>query len=1295
MSFVFYLRRKPYCCISCNPVSMVVFLQTVFSRAYNSGAKFLYILFFLLVASVGAKGAPVSFTGATGGNWGLASNWSGGALPTLADDVTIPNGKNVVVNVNANCLSLTMAAGINANSITFSGVFTLTVVGSVTISAPTALVTKTITIGAGRLTCASISLPAPGVGATNSITVSTGILTVTGNINLAGTATTSLLTITSSGTLNIGGDITGAGGVTFASTSTVNLNGTGTQYAPFSSTGFTSDAYGNLTISNSTTPVTTNGVNFTVNGVLTINANCILNMGATARLLAVGTTAGTGELQTAVATSAIPAGKNWLFVVNYNGTASQNIVSSTSSSSVTQYSIIKCNNISAAGAIINPAFGTSVNKFIIGDQASNSLLDIACTAYNVPYNFMEIYNFGKLIYRMSGVLGGGAEDIRGSSEIFQAGTTIEYNSNSVQAIVADNNKNFPNVIFSGTGAKTLSGTAPNTKFVIDGYLDISAPLIFANSSGSRYILGDVDINGNFTGNANLNVGSFGNRNINLSGAYLNTFTPVGTIAGTFTYDGTINQNVSLLPTYTTLGVNKLSGTAKLTGATPVSALNVSAGNFSLEGYTLTVSGAAGITNNGSILGAASTSKILFNSSGAQSYSGTGTATVAKLEFTKVAKTNILTINSPFTVTDEFNPILGTLNSSGTTGNLILASVENKTAYVTPITAANAEVTGTVQVQRFMKGNNTNARRGYRLISSPTHVSTTFPLKYNVFNLKQNSYITGSPASATLAASSPTISTLFDYSPNNNPTVYHYREPSAGPMTQFDYYGIGLPLDGNEFNVTEGAYFFYRGLRTDIPLRFRVTLPVEDNILAFKGILNQGTYTTPALSFTNSGSPTADGFNLVGNPYPSTIDLMSGSVTFSAGVSNVINLLDPFTKAFTSINRSNGAVTPGGNASRYIASGQGFFVQVTSVGQTITFNENAKVTNQLVTAPATPGVPILLMSTEGSTVADQKPQYIGLKFSSLTDTTAIDGIVVEFNSAYNDNFNVVEDGSDMGGNGYVFLSSFSKDNYKLAYNSWSPVTKDTKIKLSVISTASGDYSLAAENLSSLDPRFEAKLIDNFKADTIKLSANPVYNFNIDRAVAKTYEDGRFEIVFSEVPVAANTILNFYGKQAAKQVNLGWQVGTVKKKVTYTLEKSINGTSFTSLASVISDNRDVYNETDKSPVLGNNYYRLKQTDVNGQVSYSNVINIKYDTFSLGNKGFKIYPVPARNVMNVQINGEFEGSVRVKLIDFLGRIIKTSVSNEANFSIDLSKFNIGTYIIELADDKNLIGRSTFLKL
>ncbi|MET4083598.1 hypothetical protein ABIB40_003570 [Pedobacter sp. UYP30] len=709
--------------------------------------------------------------------------------------------------------------------------------------------------------------------------------------------------------------------------------------------------------------------------------------------------------------------------------------------------------------------------------------------------------------------------------------------------------------------------------------------------------------------------------------------------------------------------------------------------LALNGNTLNVG--CNVYNSGQIFYNASlVSSLNFNGSLAtQDYFGNAsTSNLGNLIINNSASGTInINASSNLNVYNTLTLIKGNLSTSVIgTGKFTLKSFENQTASVASIPAGSA-ISGNFYVERFMKGGNTNARRGFRLMSSPVHAPGV-PLNYNIFNLKQNMYISGSPDAANIGASDPNSATVFDWSPNHNPTIYRYNEPVPGAVSQYDYAPISLPLTGNIFKVGEGAYVFFRGLRSATGNRFSTSLPVEDNTLVYNGVVNQGSY-SPALTYTNTGS-TADGYNLVGNPYPSTIDVTSTGITYT-NLTPFINVLNPQTKVFNTYNRTTGVST--GNASKFIASGQGFFVQRLSGAPAITFGEGAKVDQQLLTNPT---APTLLMSTSHFKQIDSKPQYLKMLFINQADSTAQDDIVIEFNESGKEKFDGAEDASDMGGNGTTFLSSYSSDNIKLAINDYPAITKDTKIKLSVLSYLSGSFNLIATEVASLDKKYEALLIDNFKVDTIKLATQSTYGFSIDRSVPETYRDGRFEVAFAETPLMVNTLSNFYGSGIADHINVGWKIGVENKPVVFTLEKSIDTINFHSLTSFSSDAREVYSYIDKQPNIGDNYYRLIQTDVNDQTSYSSVINIKYDGLPLSNTGFTVYPIPVINKLNITLNKIYDNETTVRIYNISGQVVTNAAFTGDSTSIDFAKFSPGVYIIEITNSNKTIGRSKFIK-
>lgn len=224
--------------------------------------KYLVLIVSLLLA-IHASSQTNTYTGASGGNWGTATNWSLGIAPTAAHDVVVPNNINIVVDVSsANCNSLTIQTGGNSNRIDV-GANTLTVANAITINIPTANNTiKQVYVTSGTLNAGSIVM---GNSATNTrdcrVVVENGVINVSGNITMGGTSaenqTQILGTALAGGTLNLGGSFVGSGGDLICSNnSTVRYNGTGAQTVSMT----TAFNYNNLIIEK-------------VSGVATLSAN--------------------------------------------------------------------------------------------------------------------------------------------------------------------------------------------------------------------------------------------------------------------------------------------------------------------------------------------------------------------------------------------------------------------------------------------------------------------------------------------------------------------------------------------------------------------------------------------------------------------------------------------------------------------------------------------------------------------------------------------------------------------------------------------------------------------------------------------------------------------------------------------------------------------------------------------------------------------------------------------------------------------------------------------------------------
>ncbi|WP_396146782.1 beta strand repeat-containing protein [Flavobacterium sp.] len=233
----------------------------------KSGSKSIYLILLFFVTTIGFS--QKTWNGSVNTNWGTAANWTPSGVPASTDNVTIPNGFDVVVNVIAVCNALTISGGGTTNTFTINTGQSLTASGAVDIGAPsTNNRSKSLIVGGGTMTCASLTLASTTANSRDIfVDLNTGTLNVIGNITMNGTAARNNIGFfgTLNGNLNVGGTITG--GSLDAGAGTVNYNNTGAQ-------NIGNYVYNNLSISGSGTKTLT--ANATVGGVLTVNDNTVL-----------------------------------------------------------------------------------------------------------------------------------------------------------------------------------------------------------------------------------------------------------------------------------------------------------------------------------------------------------------------------------------------------------------------------------------------------------------------------------------------------------------------------------------------------------------------------------------------------------------------------------------------------------------------------------------------------------------------------------------------------------------------------------------------------------------------------------------------------------------------------------------------------------------------------------------------------------------------------------------------------------------------------------------------------------
>lgn len=841
--------------------------------------------------------------------------------------------------------------------------------------------------------------------------------------------------------------------------------------------------------------------------------------------------------------------------------------------------------------------------------------------------------------------------------------------------------NYDNLIINGTGTAVigLGSTAGSLK--TDSTFTTAINATFANASTT------TTIGTNWQNNAAATI---------TGGAGTTT------IGGNLNNDGTMNMasgNISIGGNYNNTGYFAQAPLASDPTATSPVATNTT--YFTSASPVLTNSTSSDITNFNNLV-------FTGGATGTPSFAGSGGFSISSVGAMQI-KTGGTTLQ--------------------TNGLLTLMSDATSTATVTAL-PTGAIINGSVNVQRYITGGGTTFR-GYRLISSPVNANSNnagggnLGLGYlstsQTFNgTTYNGAATGGPGAG------------FSIT-NPNPTLYLYDESRTTNNTSFVAgKNVGIqsitgstvttisgkpPVQVANVSIPVGNSYLLYFIGDNSSTSTAASRVPENTTVTATGYLNQGTVAvkfwntgTTAIPYHTGTGSAISGYNQVGNPYASTINLK----TVYADNYNVTT--NPISPVFWELNapgqtyisyNAKDSTTSNTRASKYIVSGQGFIVDATNTGQTITFKEDQKVKYPAITNTTTPA---MIMSTKGditilnrsfSAAAVQTP-LAGLHLQLTKDSITNTQCGIYFSKNWNDNFNSSEDAFDLDGLlPKVYMSSFSADGVRTGINQLADYAqKGKKVKLFVNAKSSGMYHIDLVDIQNIDTiKYKVYLVDKLKKDSLDIGKYKTYAFNLITTDTSTFGANRFELSINQVPTSKYQLATFTAQKAADGVLLTWRTLNEGNNYFFTLEKQqANGTGYSPLYNIQSNGGTIYKYTDKTPITGNNIYRLKQVDLFGNITYSNPVNIYYD--KTGNEGmFSIYPNPTTETLNINVTygktNAATSSYKLNIYDATGSLVMQKTSDSSAWNENVSQFKPGIYIVELkGGDGNLLGKVKLLK-
>lgn len=162
------------------------------------------------------------------------------------------------------------------------------------------------------------------------------------------------------------------------------------------------------------------------------------------------------------------------------------------------------------------------------------------------------------------------------------------------------------------------------------------------------------------------------------------------------------------------------------------------------------------------------------------------------------------------------------------------------------------------------------------------------------------------------------------------------------------------------------------------------------------------------------------------------------------------------------------------------------------------------------------------------------------------------------------------------------------------------------------------------------------------------------------------------------------IDFEANPQDVRVNLHWITATEVNNDYFTIERSVNGLQWESLGTVdgsgTSFSNQHYFSTDEQPYQGVSYYRIRQTDFDGNTSCSDIRSVNFKGIEIINA----WPVPGDDEIQFTINTTSALTAQICITDALGReVLNRQQELRAgfnNFTADVASWPPGVYSIRI---------------
>jgi hypothetical protein len=175
----------------------------------------------------------------------------------------------------------------------------------------------------------------------------------------------------------------------------------------------------------------------------------------------------------------------------------------------------------------------------------------------------------------------------------------------------------------------------------------------------------------------------------------------------------------------------------------------------------------------------------------------------------------------------------------------------------------------------------------------------------------------------------------------------------------------------------------------------------------------------------------------------------------------------------------------------------------------------------------------------------------------------------------------------------------------------------------------------------------------------------------------------------------SFVDFTGSRNGNYNKLNWTIGNELNVQHYELQRSTDAVNFTTINIQIPKNNnatELYTYDDVAAMQSKVYYRLRSTDINGQIKYSGIIMI---ALSQGvSKEFYVIKNPVADKIDIYAGDIYKGTYTYTIANNAGQVMQTGKLDIVNPGIQTiairSHLSTGIYMLVIRNAENVLQKS-----